>query len=216
MVRFFLEFSSYLVFLPLLIGLLHYRYLNGDLKTVLAYVLLGSLTEIFADIYQNVWEQNTMPLGNVYIPLSVFVFSLFYLKILKGFINNKIIIGLIILYELFCVVNLVFIQNMYEFPNIPGALGSLLMLLFSILLFSKIMLEAKVVQLLNEPVVWINIGVLIYYSAGLFYYALFNYSVQISKSFIYNTVKINATTSIFFFLLIAIGFWKAGRQKQVR
>lgn len=78
------------------------------------------------------------------------------------------------------------------------------------------MLEAKVVQLLNEPIVWINIGVLIYYSAGLFYYALFNYSVQISKSFIYNTVKINATTSIFFFLLIAIGFWKAGRQKQVR
>lgn len=215
MIRLFLEINPYLVFLPLLIGLLHYRYLNAELKTVLGFVFLGSLTEIFADIYQIVWEQNTMPLGNVYIPLSVFVFSLFYLKTLRGFVNSKIIIGLIILYELFCVVNLIFIQNMYEFPNLPGAFGALLFLAFSILLFAKIMVEAKIERLFNEPVVWINTGVLIYYSAGFFYYALFNYSLQFSREFVYNTVIANAVANILFFVFITVGFWKAGRQKEV-
>lgn len=183
---------------------------------MLRYALLGSLTEVFADIYQNVWEQNTMPLGNVYIPLSVFVISLFYVKTLNGFVNRKIIIGLIILYELFCVVNFLFIQNMNEFPSIPGALGALLLLLFSIFLFAKIMVEAKIEKLFKEPIVWINIGVLIYYSAGLFYYVLFNYGVQISSSFVYNMVKINVTAGVFFFVLIAIGFWKAGKQTTVK
>jgi len=157
-----------------------------------------------------------MPIGNVYIPLSVLVLSFFYIKVLRGYVNGKIIVVLVVLYELFCIINLLFIQNMYEFPNIAGALGALLILSFAVLLFSKIMVEANIEKLFNEPIVWINISVLIYYSAGFFHYALFNYSLQFSREFLYNTVKINAGAAIIFFVLLAIGFWKAGRQKAVK
>ncbi|MEN8116326.1 MAG: hypothetical protein ABFS16_05075 [Bacteroidota bacterium] len=156
--------------------------------------------------------QNTMPIGHFYIPISFLIMALFYLKELGGFINRKIIIGFIVLFEVFCIINSVFIQSLLQFPNIAGSTGAIILLVFSIVLFNKIMVEAKIKKLFAEPLVWINTGVLLYYSANLFFYALFNYSVVRNLEFAKFTVNLFSVFNLLFYLLIAIGFWKAGKQ----
>lgn len=182
------------------------------MKVFAVFVLLGTCTEIVALLYKTFYAQNTMPIGNIYIPLSIFVLGLFYIKALDGFVPRIISIGGIVLYELFCVANIIFFQNLTEFPSVTGSLGSLLMISFSILLFLKIMVDAKIDRLFQEPMIWLNMGVLIYFSASLFYFSLFNYSVKISHEFAYKTVLVNVSALATFYLLIAIGFWKAGKQ----
>ena len=154
-----------------------------------------------------------MFLGNLYIPLSILIIGLFYLETLDGFVNRKLLIGVIILYELLCVMNFVFTQTISDFPGIPGGLGSLLLMSFSILLFNRLLNETQFESLFKEPIVWINTGVLMYYSVSLIYFALFNHILQISHSFLYTTVLVNACALILFYIILTIGFWKAYKQK---
>jgi len=71
--------------------------------------------------------RNTMPIGNLYIPVSVFIVGLFYLKQLEGYVNRKIIITAILVYEIICFINLLFVQNILEFPNIISSVGALML-----------------------------------------------------------------------------------------
>ncbi len=70
------------------------------------------------------------------------------------------------------------------------------------------MVDAKIGQLSKESLIWINTGILIYYSGNLFYYILFNlfldYSHEFLKSIGIYVISLNAL----FYILIAIGFWK--------
>ncbi len=214
MLDFFLDSITYVVFLPLFVGLKWYRFLSPELKRILVFVVLATVTELFADLYQVLWSPHTMPIGNVYIPLSMLVIGIFFVKVLDGYVPRILTIGLVFLYELFCVVNLLFFQNINEFPDVTGSLGSLLMISFSILLFVKIMIDAKIEQLFQEPIVWINLGILVYASASLFYFALFNYSLKISISFSFLTVRIHSFAYALFYIVIAIAFWKMRRRNK--
>ena len=157
---------------------------------------------------------NNMPLGHIYISLSFIFLALFYLYELKNFIDKKIIVAVIILYELFCLHNVIFFQSHLAFPSIPGAISSLLLVTFAILLFANIMKEGKIQVLTDSSIIWINSAVLLYFSGNFFYYTLFNFMLNYSREFLNRTFIFFAILNSIFYILIAIGFWKAGQQKQ--
>ncbi len=193
----------------LLLGIFRYKIFSKELKIIFLFVVFSCLTEAFSPIYKALIMKNTMPIGNIYIPVSIFILGLFYLQLLKGFINRKIIIAVIIAFELLCIINLVFIQNILEFPNIIGSVGALIVIVLSLLLFSRIMVEAEIEKLAKHPIIWINTSILIYYAANFFFYILLNYNVKFDNAFAIQTVIVYRWINVLFYLLIAIGFWKA-------
>jgi len=206
------KFSWIVIFIPLILGLIKYKQLDKSLKIVFYFVLFGTATEVFTKIYSTFFFKNTMPIGHVYITLSFLIMGLFYFNELKAYVNKKIIVGLIFLFEIFSVINVIFIQSIFDFANITGAIGAMILFLFSIVLFSKVMTEAKIEKLSKEPILWINTAVLIYYSGNFFYYVLFNYSLTISMEFATTTVKFAMGLNILFYLFVAVGFLKVKKQ----
>lgn len=70
------------------------------------------------------------------------------------------------------------------------------------------MIEANIKNLWNVPYIWINTGILIYYSGNLFHTILFNIILEYSREFSKLTVVYFNVLNALFYILIAIGFLK--------
>ncbi len=203
------------VYVTLFIGILRYKYFTTEIKYIFFYVAFSAFTELFTDLYTALWLKNTMPIGHFYIPISIVIIGLCYSQLLKFYVNPKLIIGILILYVLFAAVNVAFIQSLFEFPNIVGVIGATIMIIFSIVFFSKIMAEAKIRKLSDEPIIWINTAVLLFYAANFFWYILYNYNLRVSKEFAVSAVKFYWVMGILFYILLTIGFWKTKKASEI-
>jgi len=179
------------------------------------FIVVGTVTELTNRTLRQLFVvQNNMPLGHFYISLSFIFLALFYLYELENFVNKKIIITIVILYELFCLNNVILFQSHLSYPSIPGAISALLLVTFSVLLFANIMREGKIQVLTDSSLIWINSAVLLYYAGNFFFYTLYNFILRYSREFLTRTVYIFLILNSIFYILIAIGLWKAGREKQ--
>ncbi len=210
---FILKINALTNFIAFIVGLIYFKYFPKEIKIVFFFVTFGVFTEIFTRIYKHFWMQNTGPIGHFYFPVAFFIMGIFFLAILKDFIKPVYILTLIILFEVFSLINVLFIQDLYEFPSITGSIGAMILFLFSVAFFTKVMTEAKILKLSKEPLIWINSAVLIYYTGNFIFYALLNYANNYSREFALLTVKFFSYINLLFYLLITIGFWKVKKIK---
>jgi hypothetical protein len=203
------------VLIPLVIGSFHFLKLSKSVRFIYWFVFFGAITELTNKLFiYELGMKNTMPLGHFYIAVSFIFAGLFYAHELHGFIHKRIIYTALIIYELFCLHNVIFFQSHLSFPSIPGAVSALLVVLFSILLFTKIMIEGKIKVLTRSPVVWVNTAMLVYFTGSFFYNILYNISLNYSVEFSLITIKFSSIFMAVFYLLISVGFWKAGNYEK--
>lgn len=201
-----------LLIFSLFAGVVKYKQLSKPLKLVFLFVVIGCLTELSSEILKEFGLRNTMPVGNVYMPVSLIVLGIFYLFLLKDYIDKKIIIGLIVAFAFLCIANLIFIQDINKFPNITASIGALVIVVFSVLQFSKVMTETKIEKLSAEPLIWINSAFLIYYSANFFFFILYNINVEKNLEFILQIYPVYGVFNLLLYALISIGFLKVKKQ----
>jgi hypothetical protein len=200
--------------LPFIIGAVYFRKLNISHRFLYFFVVTGFITELLTQYLRYFTQlQNNMPLGHIYISLSFIFMAVFYLHELKGYINRKVITGVIFSYVIFSIVNIIFFQSYFDYPSTTGAISALILVVFSILLFSKIMKEGKIKILSQSSVIWINTAVLIYYAGSFFFFTLFNLILKYSAHFIYVSLYLFKVLHVLFYLSLAIGLWKAGTNK---
>ncbi len=92
--------------------------------------------------------------------------------------------------------------------NFATSTESIILSLYALGSFLFVMRKLIFNNLLSEPFFWINSGVLFYFSGNLLVYVFSNYLVS---SGLYNDSHIWSITpilSIFFNILLSIGFWK--------
>lgn len=77
------------------------------------------------------------------------------------------------------------------------------------------MIEHRIHKLAEEPMVWINTAVLLFFASILFYNILFSQALNISLSFLRLIAFINLYLIAVFYLLIAFVFWKEGRKQSL-
>lgn len=206
------EISRMFTFVCFVLGLFLFRYIKTDFRMIFYFVLFGVCTELFTEFIYDLWFRNTMPVGHFYMPLSFLFIALFFRQHLKGYINQKLIIGIIVVFLLFCLISSSFIKSIYEFPNITGSSGALILIAFSLALFHKIMKEARVKKLFSEPIIWINGAILMYYSANFFFYSLLNLLVAESMEAARVATRIYVGSNILLYALLSIAFLKARKK----
>lgn len=194
--------------LAFIIGVILYKRFPKEIKIVFYFVAFGVATEIFTKFYIHFWMKKTGPIGHFYFPVAFFIMGMFFLATLKDFIKPVYILSLIISFEVLSLINVLFIQDLFEFPSLTGSIGAMILFLFSIAFFTKVMAEAKILKLSQEPLIWINTAILIYYTGNFIFYAMLNYANSHSREFAVLTVKFFSYANLLFYLLIAIGFWK--------
>jgi hypothetical protein len=210
---FVLKINALTNLIAFIVGLIYYKYFSKEIKIVFLFVTFGVFTEIFSKIYQHFWMQNTGPIGHFYFSVAFFIMGMFFLVTLKDFIKPVYILIPIILFEIFSLINVIFIQDLFEFPSLTGSIGAMILFLFSVAFFTKVMTEAKILKLSEEPLIWINTAVLIYYTGNFIFYALLNYAYSYSREFALLTGKFFSYVNLLFYLLITIGFYKVKLKK---
>lgn len=196
-----------------IVGLIYYKYFSKEIKVVFLFVTFGVFTEVFTKIYKHFWMQNTGPIAHFYFSGAFFIMGMFFLMTLKDFIKPVYILSLIILFEVFSLINVLFIQDLFKFPSLTGSIGAMILFLLSVAFFTKVMTEAKILKLSEEPLIWINSAVLIYYTGNFIFYALLNYADNYSREFALLTAKFFSYVNLLFYLLITIGFLKVKKNK---
>lgn len=200
------KFNAITNFIAFFIGLVLYRNFPKEIKVVFYFVTLGAITEISARLFMHYVMKNAMPIGHVYFPLSVLIVGLFYLQILKGFVKPVYVLSLVILFEIYSIVNTVFIQSIFEYASLVGSIGSLLIFMMAVTYFIKVMVESKITNLLKEPLIWINTGFLLYYTSNFFYHSLYNLRIKASMEVTEIAVKFFSFNNLLFYLILSVAF----------
>jgi hypothetical protein len=179
-------------------------------------VAYGTLNEITYLLLIKCGFKNTLFLNHLYVAVATLFLGLFYREVFRGFIRKNIIHSVIFSLEVYAIVNVLFLHTVFEYPSLLNAIYNMLFLLASIVFFYKTMIEAKIKNLCNEPLVWFNSAILIYYSGSLFYSVLFNLVLEYSIEFSRLIVLYFAVLNALFYLFIAIGFMKTPTAKRLK
>lgn len=196
------------------IGLVRYKKMKTELRFIVYFVLLGAFTEIFNVFYRSYIFKNNLPIGHFYIPFSILIFGFMYKRLLVGFLNKYIFNLVIFSFALFAVINPVFFQSLWEFPNVLGAVGALMLIVFSILYFGRMMKEGKINKLTDSALVWVNSLVLFYYTGNFFFYILFNLSLEDSIEFAQLTTRLYLILNLLLYLSIIFILLKFGKSRK--
>jgi hypothetical protein len=207
-----IKLNSLTNFLAFFIGIIFYTRFPKEIKTVFYFVAFGAFTETFMRFYQLYITKNTMPVGHFYFPIAFVILGIFYMQVLKNFVKPIFILLLIIAFVTYSIINTLFIQNLYEYANIVSSIGALIIFLLSVTFFTKVMVEAKITKLSQEPLIWINIAILIYYTGNFFHHSLYNLRLNASIDVAILAAKLFSVLNILFYLIIAIGFLKVKKQ----
>ncbi|MFW5755203.1 MAG: hypothetical protein ACOCWK_01285 [Tangfeifania sp.] len=164
------------------------------------------VTEILGSALIAAGIRNTIPGLHFYIIFEFLLWAIFYKNVLHPFIHKKIMIAILILFESYAIINLLFIQDLFTMPNLVRSVEGLLLVLFSVLLFSKFMVESKHREIQKEPLMWINAAVLIYFSGNFFFNILFNLILENSREFSRITSYFFTGLNGLFYFIIAFGF----------
>ena len=136
------------------------------------YVAAGFCIELSNWLLVKIGIRNNMPGLHFYIMFEFLIWFIFYFHILDGFVKRIYLITVTVLFEAFCLINMVFFQNLNEYP-ITRSVENLILILLAVLFFAKVMTEAEIEKLVNSPLIWINSVVLLYFAGNFFYNVVF-------------------------------------------
>ena len=201
--------SNFATIPPLVLGLLNLKYLRGAWQWVFGFVVLGFIISMLnVHVFAGV---NNLFLVHLYVPLKFILFTGAYRHFLKGFISTRILVSVMILFLGYCIYNTIFIQRITEYNSYPRALGGLILAIYAILWYLKSLSRMEFMRLRDEPTVWFNTGMLIYFSGSFFVFILSNQvlfqSVQLSKQ----VWLISSTLMVIFYQIIAYSFFLVGK-----
>lgn len=195
------------ILIPFVVGIIKFKSLN-ELRWLFYFVCYGVANEITSITLIANGARNTMPLSHLYTYISFILLCIFYQSVYRRKINKAWFLGIMGGFTLFYMIYLPS-RSIYSFPSLPQAVSIFIIIAFAVIYFYRVMVEARITQLMKEPLVWINIGMIIYFSGSLFYSVLFNLILEYSRAFSQLTTVYFSVLNALFYILIAIGFSKS-------
>lgn len=189
-----------------LVGVIFYKHLNNTLKVIFGLVCLAVITEFSSQIIIYILKGTTIWISHFYVMIEFFLWALFYWFLMKSYIKKKLFWTVALLFELYCILNTILIQDLNEYP-ITRAVESIFIVILSIITFHRIMIEGKMEKLTTEPVVWINTAVLLYFSSSVFFHLLFNLSLNINIEFLKLSGYFFIAANTLLYLLFSVSFY---------
>lgn len=211
------DLSKYIIIIshvPILItsgyALMTFRKQQKILRVFSCFLFLSYLVQ-FASLLFWFNRMNNMPLLHLYVGLGFLMLTVFYKKVLEGFISGAVIYSVGIGFFLLTTINSLFIQSVFRFNSYALTLESVLLIIFSlttyILLLNETVKEQRksMISSLN----WINSGIFIYYVSNLliFYFSEY-FSRFFSLEFNRYTWVLHSFFSVVMYTFFFIGIWK--------
>jgi hypothetical protein len=166
--------SNFSVIFPLVAYLFKARYASRRIHIIGVLCILSAVCDLIGFfIFRE--HKSTAHLFNVYYILLFFLLTWFYYEIV--FIRSRrlmIWIGLAVYIQSFILIT-IYVQPFSEYQTLLWVIIGIIMIVYSIEFFLYLMSARPSVNLLNYTTMWINSGILMYFSFNLFLFIISNY-----------------------------------------
>jgi hypothetical protein len=196
------------VIIPIAFAIVKYRHINKPLSIIFWYLLFAGVVNACA-AFLAFRHINNLPLLHVYTIAEFLFLSLFFYRFTGRPPLRQLILGCLLLFPLYGIVNFIFIQGLHVFNSYTRPVEAILLIVFSLVYFYIQSVDNHNGTWHTQPETWIVIGILIYFSSSLVQFSFSNVvSSLVSKDiklFIWAT---HATLVLIMYLLFAVGFAK--------
>lgn len=198
------------VLIPISIALIKYKWTDRVLLLIFYYLLLDGAVNLIAVVLSD-YQINNLPLLHIYTILEFLLLSFFYIKILKDPLARNIIKFLMLIFPVLCVINFLFFQSIFRFNTYTRPLEVLLIMAYCLTYFAQANEANDIKAWSSNSIIWINIGILLYFSGALFVYSFSNLTTaytspkyKLVNLFIWD---IHAALLLCMYLLFSWGFY---------
>ena len=206
------HFTSFLIFLPTILGVILFRKLKVEFKVLIAYLVIFSLLEIVMSLSTG----SNLYLIHFFIPIEMILLSWIFHLNLKEWLPNNLIPGIILIFVIGSILNSIFIQPLSEFNSNALYTQAIIIISYSLLYLYKVFTDLKIEKLTQEGMFWLSIAVLVYFSGTMFLYLSINYLMEkISRdSLIFLYSLIQSVCHFIEYSLFTIAIWKGQKWKK--
>ncbi len=197
--------SMYSVIIPVTIVLFKRNNIIEVQRWIGLLVLITLLSEIIINFLSSN-KINSLPAVHLFTALQFAVLALVLGKGLSPLFSSRFLKGLIITFILFVISDAIFLNGITNFNSFSRPLASFILIFLSLCFFQKTLKELKIKSLDKEPLFWVNIGVLIYFSGSLFIFLFTNY-IKASNDALLTLWGIHAIFNIILNISYSIALW---------
>ena len=190
-----------------LVGCLTFSWHSNIQRMLFVLIIVTGISESISKI---LWYQklNNLPVFHFFAVIEFAVFLLIYEKAYGAKVSNANPFRLgIYAMVVFALLNAIFFQQLTEFNSNVITVSAATMTILSLLYFYKLLKEVSHVSLESQPIFWINVGVLIYFSSSLVFFlasnSLAGKSLDI-RGIVWGT---HAIFNVFHYIAFSIALW---------
>jgi len=149
-------------------------------------------------LYSHYMKKSNHFIENIYLLVA---FSFYFLLFYKSAEINKfkqLVVVFFSVYILFALADMIFINGLFYFNTYSSGLGSILIILSSLLYFMRLFTSEKVMNYFRIPMFWIATGLLFFFTGSLVQNSLIRY-------FIANHIDPNG--SLYYFIMVTLNIF---------
>ncbi len=193
------------VFVLCVLAVVSRRQMRGELAVFFWYILVsGVLTALSYGLWLT--QQNNLLVINLNSLLELVLLTCMYVMALEKPARWVVLVTGSAAF-IFGVLNLG-IQGMEQFNSHTKAVESVIIFIFTVFYFRKLLMLPDKKPLRTIPMFWINSGLLIYFAAGLFLFALGNSVINLPNAVSRFIWGMDMLIAVFAYAFIFIGIWK--------
>lgn len=152
------------------------------------------------------YSDSNLWIYNLYLIPEYMFYFFFYYSCLKNQIVKKTFILLFILYAVFAIINLIWIQSFYTLNSYNIIVGNILVVLLSLSYFNQSLNDKGSKRQVLQPLFWISVGAFIFFTGSLPYFIFMNYLIKINITMAVALFNILLILNTFMYSLYLIAF----------
>lgn len=205
-------YASFVLFFPIVVAIYRRKYMKKELKVMCYYLAFVLLFQLIAIVVSAVFKTNNLPFLHFYTVVEFGIISWFYKEYLGSFLNPKILYGNFVLFTTLAILNVIFVQSIFEYNSYPRGLECLFVVFYAITAYYKIIKSLEIISIEKSPLFWINAGFLFYFAGSLFLFVLGNLILTQDIQLSMLSWAIHACLVALMYVFIGIGLWHSPRQ----
>ncbi|MFT5820093.1 MAG: hypothetical protein ACI8ZM_001327 [Crocinitomix sp.] len=185
-------------------GFLFFRSLSNPIKLLTIWVLLVLISELSNKYLVSAIGTN-FPVMQVFIIVGVLFNGLIYYHLLK---QNKRYLNIILLSTgiafLLSILNLIFLESLYDFPSNGLIITAFQIVIFVFLTYVSLLFDSRKIAIYKQSTFWLNSGNFVFWGVTFFIFAFFKFIYKIEDNrWVYDLLRYaNFAMYIFFFIAI--------------
>lgn len=195
------------IMVPIITAITRYRSLSREGNILFVYLIVDMIVSILSSILAYHHLRNT-PLYHIATIVDTVILLYFFYSIFQNRLFSKYLKGMMVIFPLAGILNILFIQHIFEFNSYMLSFKSILIIILCFLYWWHY--ESETLRPWTElPLHWIISGLMLYFSSAFILFTFSNLITSVaSRNISLILWNIHASLSLIMYLMLAIGISK--------